>query len=49
MVLAKLREKDLLVKLSKCEFHQHRVNFLGYLVSEEGLALDPRKVLDIKN
>ena len=43
-VLTKLREKDLPVKLSKCEFHKHTISFLGYRVSREGLALDPTKV-----
>ena len=43
-VLTKLREKDLPVKLSKCEFHKHTISFLGYRVSREGLAPDPTKV-----
>ena len=34
MVLQKLREKDLPVKLSKCEFHKHSIGFLGYIVSD---------------
>ncbi len=33
-VLQKLREKDLLIKLSKYEFHKHTISFLGYTVSE---------------
>lgn len=36
-VLTKLREKDLPVKLNKCEFHKHSVGFLGYIVSNQGL------------
>ena len=43
-VLTKLREKDLPVKLSKCEFHKHSISFLGYTVSENGLGPDPNKV-----
>ena len=42
--LTKLREKDLPVKLSKCEFHKHTISFLGYRVSREGLIPDPIKV-----
>ena len=34
MVLQKLREKDLPVKLSKCEFHKHSISFLDYIVSD---------------
>jgi hypothetical protein len=47
-VLEKLREKDLPVKLSKCEFHKHRIAFLGYIVSENGLAPDPEKIKAIE-
>ena len=32
IVLQKLREKDLPVKLTKCEFHKHSIGFLGYIV-----------------
>ena len=34
IVLQKLREKDLPVKLTKCEFHKHSIGFLGYIVSD---------------
>ena len=34
IVLQKLREKDLPVKLSKYEFHKHSISFLGYIVSD---------------
>ena len=44
MVLQKLREKDLPVKLSKCEFHKHSISFLGYVVSDQGLEPDLKKV-----
>jgi hypothetical protein len=47
-VLTKLREKDLPVKLSKCEFHKHSIAFLGYIVSDKGLSPDPAKVRAIK-
>ena len=44
MILQKLREKDLPVKLSKCEFHKHSIGFLDYIVSDQGLKPDPKKV-----
>lgn len=47
-VLEKLREKALPVKLSKCEFYKYSVDFLGYIVSEDGLAVDPKKVKAIE-
>ena len=33
IVLQKLHEKDLPVKLNKCEFYKHSISFLGYVVS----------------
>ena len=48
-VLQRLREKDLPVKLSKCEFHKERVAFLGYIVSRNGLEPDPSKIESIKD
>jgi hypothetical protein len=47
-VLQKLREKDLPIKLSKCEFHKHSISFLGYTVSDKGLEPDPEKVRSIE-
>jgi len=43
-VLQKLREKALPLKLKKCEFHKHRIPFLGYMVSTEGIGPDPKKI-----
>jgi hypothetical protein len=48
-VLQRLREKQLPIKLSKCEFHKDRIAFLGYIVSTEGLAPDPKKVEAVKD
>ena len=31
-------------KLSKCEFWLNEVSFLGHLVSEEGIRVNPRKI-----
>ena len=43
-VMKALQAKDLPLKLSKCEFHKKEVAFLGYIISKEGLKLDPKKV-----
>lgn len=43
-VLRKLREHQLYLKLEKCEFHTSTVQFLGYIISQEGIQMDPRKV-----
>ena len=44
IVLEKLREKKLYAKFSKCKFWLKKVVFLGYVVSEEGIFVDPSKV-----
>ena len=47
-VIKNLQEKDLPLKLSKCEFHKYEIAFLGYLISDKGLAPDPAKVKAVK-
>jgi hypothetical protein len=49
MVLQRLREHQLYAKLSKCEFWIDKVLFLGHIINKDGLAMDPKKVLDILN
>jgi hypothetical protein len=49
MVLWRLREHQLYVKLSKCEFWIDEVLFLGHIINKVGLAVDPKKVVDILN
>ena len=44
IVLEKLREKTLYAKFSKCEFWLDRVHFLGHVVSQESIVVDPTKV-----
>ena len=49
MVLEKLREYQLYAKFSKCEFWLKEVGFLGHVISGEGIALDPTKVVTVTN
>lgn len=44
IVLQILRENQLYAKASKCEFWLNEVKFLGHVVSENGIAVDPTKV-----
>ena len=44
LVLKKLREHQLYVKFSKCEFWLKEVGFLGHVISGGGIAVDPTKV-----
>jgi hypothetical protein len=42
--LEKLLTTGLYAKLEKCIFHQPQVEFLGYIISREGLSMDPQKI-----
>ena len=48
-VLAHFRSINLLLKPSKCEFCRDKLNFLGFLISKDGIEADPDKVAKIKN
>ena len=48
MVLQVLREHQLYYKLIKCSFYQNRIHYLGHIISEEGIAVDPEKIEAIK-
>lgn len=43
-VLKKLRDAQLYAKLSKCEFHHSKIDYLGCCISHEGIEMDPEKV-----
>ena len=47
IVLQKLRDHRLYAKFSKCEFWLKEVAFLGHILSENGVAVDPSKVKDV--
>ena len=44
LVLDALNEAGLKVKASKCDFARNSVGFLGFLVTSEGLKVDPKKI-----
>jgi hypothetical protein len=44
LVLQRLRDVGLHAKLEKCVFHQPQVEFLGYIISNKGLMMDPKKI-----
>ncbi len=48
-VLEKIREANLKLKLSKCQWFQTELKFVGYLVGRNGIRPDPRNVEKIKN
>ncbi|XP_074327634.1 uncharacterized protein LOC141665550 [Apium graveolens] len=44
-----LKENKLLVKKSKCAFAQEQVEYLGHIVSSQGVAADEQKVKAVRN
>jgi hypothetical protein len=49
LVLEKLRSNQLYAKFGKCEFWLTEVAFLGYVISDGGVLVDPSKVKDVLN
>ncbi|KAF4539175.1 Reverse transcriptase domain protein [Lasiodiplodia theobromae] len=47
-VLQRLGEWGLYAKLSKCVFHTKTVEFLGFVVTPEGIVMDPERVKAIQ-
>ena len=43
-VLSRLQEHQLAIAPDKCEWHRSKVNFLGYIISEEGIEMDQAKI-----
>ncbi len=48
-VLQRLLENGLFVKAEKCAFHAQSVPFLGFIVSPEGVRMDPDRVKAVVN
>ena len=47
MVLTRLREHKLYAKFNKCEFWLREVLFLGHVLSDGGIMVDPTKVQEV--
>src|SRR6266478_5278362 len=47
-VLRQLRDAGLYANPKKCTFHTNTVEYLGFILSPEGLRMDPAKVLTIQ-
>ena len=48
-VLETLRKHKFYAKLSKCEFGAPQVHYLGYVVSGQGIHVDPKKTEVVEN
>lgn len=48
LVLQRLLNNKLYVKLEKCEFHVPRISFLGFVIAQGQIQPDPIKILAVK-
>ena len=46
-VLSRLRKYGLTCKLKKCEFHSTSLSFLGFVISPDGISMEPDRVAAI--
>jgi hypothetical protein len=44
IVLQILREQKLYAKFSKCDFYKDKIQYLGHVISKEGIVVDPEKI-----
>ncbi|PUZ60772.1 hypothetical protein GQ55_4G188400 [Panicum hallii var. hallii] len=49
LVLDKMREHNLYLKRSKCSFAQDRLEYLGHIISAQGVSADPTKTQPMVN
>ena len=47
LVLEALRAHGLFTKLEKCSFSQTQVEYLRYIISDQGVSMDPERVKTI--
>lgn len=48
-VLDRLEKAELYANLKKCEFYRDEVHFLGFIISQQGVSMDPERVAMIRN
>ena len=48
-VLKRFKDANLMLKPSKCKLMQTSVEFLGHIVSRDGVSTDPNKIEAVKN
>ena len=48
LILELLKKEKLNAKFSKCEFWLREVQFLGHVVNEKGIQVDPNKIVAVK-
>ena len=48
IMLQTLKENQLYAKFSKCEFYKDKIQYLGHIISKQGLVVDPEKIKSIR-
>ena len=49
IVLQELREQQLFVKFSKCDFFRDEIQYLGHVVTKEGILANPENIWAIED
>ncbi len=49
LILRRLEETNIMLKLKKCKWGDVNVEYLGHIVGRDGLKPDPKKIEKIKN
>ena len=44
IILHVLREQQLYAKFGKCDFFKDKIQYLGHVVSKDGISIDPKKI-----
>ena len=47
IVLIRLREHKIYDKFNKCDFYKEKIQYLGHVISAEGITVDPEKIRTI--
>ena len=48
IVLQELQKPHLYAKFSKCDFFKDKIQYLGHVVTKEGISVDPEKIKSIE-
>ena len=49
IVLQELREHQLFAKFSKCDFFKDKIQYLGHVVTKEGIFIDPKDMTYVRS
>ena len=49
IILQELQDHQLFAKFSKCDFFKDKIQYLGHVVTKEGISIDPEKIKAIED